>query len=108
MRIVIPDDFPPEYQGHGDLDRLAPYGEVVLYGTKAASREELLDRLHDAVAAINIRAYTRLDADLLAALPALRAISILGTGTDNVDLVAATRHGVVVSNTPGASAVSVA
>lgn len=108
MRIVIPDDFPPEYQGHGDLDRLAPYGEVVLYGTKAAGKEELIDRLHDAVATINIRAYSRFDADLLAALPELRAISILGTGTDNVDLDAATKHGVVVSNTPGASAVSVA
>ena len=40
MRIVIPDDFPPEYQGYEDLERLSPYGEVVLYGTKAASKGE--------------------------------------------------------------------
>ncbi len=108
MRIVIPDDFPPEYQGHDDLERLAPYGEVVLHGTKAASKEELIDRLRDAAAIINIRSYTRFDADLLAALPRLRALSILGTGTDNVDLDAATQHGIVVSNTPGGGAVSVA
>ncbi len=108
MRIVIPDDFPPVYQGHHELEKLAPYSEVVLHGTRAATHQELIDRLQGAAAAINIRAYTRFDAELLAALPELRIISILGTGTDNVDLEAATRHGVVVTNTPGASTVSVA
>ncbi|MGE5620526.1 MAG: 2-hydroxyacid dehydrogenase [Sphingomonadaceae bacterium] len=108
MRIVIPDDFPPVYQGHAELEGLAPYGEVVLYGTKAADQRELAERLRGAVALINVRAYSRFDAELLAALPELRHIAILGTGTDNVDLEAATRQGVVVSNTPGASTVSVA
>ncbi len=108
MRIVIPDDFPPVYQGHHELEKLAPYGDVVLYGTRAANPQELIDRLQGAAATINIRAYSRFDAELLAALPDLRIISILGTGTDNVDLEAATRHGVVVTNTPGASTVSVA
>src|SRR5207249_11729024 len=31
-----------------------------------------------------------------------------GTGTDNVDLPAATRQGVTVTNTPGVSAISIA
>ncbi|MCL4370562.1 MAG: hydroxyacid dehydrogenase [Chloroflexi bacterium] len=108
MRIVIPDDFPPVYQGHRELERLAPYGEVALFGTRAADQVELIDRLQGAAAAINIRAYSRFDAELLAALPELRILSILGTGTDNVDLEAATQRGVVVTNTPGASTVSVA
>ena len=108
MRIVVPDDFPPVYQGHGELDALKPYSEVVLYGTKAADKEELIERLRGADALINIRAYSRFDAEVLAALPDLKHIAILGTGTDNVDLEAATRHGVVVTNTPGASTVSVA
>jgi D-3-phosphoglycerate dehydrogenase len=108
MRIVIPDDFPPVYQGHGELEMLAPYGEVVLHGTRAVDQGELIDRLRGAAAVINVRAYSRFDAELLAALPELRIISILGTGTDNVDLEAATRQGVVVTNTPGASTVSVA
>ncbi|MHB0870801.1 MAG: 2-hydroxyacid dehydrogenase, partial [Chloroflexota bacterium] len=108
MRIVIPDDFPPVYQGHSELEGLAPYGEVVLHGTRAADRQELADRLKGATASINVRAYSRFDAELLAALPELRHIAILGTGTDNVDLEAATRQGVVVTNTPGASTVSVA
>lgn len=83
------------------MDRLAPYGEVVLYGTEAACEEELIERLAGAVAAINVRGYSRIDARLLAALPELRAISILDTGTGNVDLDAATRHGTLVSNAPG-------
>lgn len=108
MKIVIPDDFPPVYQGHAELEPLKPYGEVVPYSTKAASEDELIQRLAHAEAVINIRAYTVFDARVLAALPRLRLISILGTGTDNIDLGAATAHGVVVVNTPGASTVSVA
>lgn len=108
MRIVIPDDFPPVYQGHDELEALKPYGEVVLYGTKAADKQELIDRLKCADALINIRAYSRFDAEVMAALPDLKHIAILGTGTDNVDLEAATKHGIVVTNTPGASTVSVA
>lgn len=108
MKIVVPDDFPPVYQGFSELDALAPYGEVVLYGTKAADSQELIDRLKGAVALINIRAYSRFTEEVLSALPDLRHMAILGTGTDNVDLAAATRLGIVVSNTPGASTVSVA
>jgi D-3-phosphoglycerate dehydrogenase len=33
---------------------------------------------------------------------------VWGTGTDHVDLAAATRHGVTVTNTPGVSAISIA
>jgi D-3-phosphoglycerate dehydrogenase len=108
MRIVIPDDFPPVYQGHTELEALEPYGEVVLHDTRAADAQELIDRLRGADALINIRAYSKFDRALFEALPELKTIAILGTGTDNVDLAAATEHGVVVSNTPGASTVSVA
>lgn len=44
----------------------------------------------------------------VAAAPRLRVVSRFGTGVDNVDLDAATRHGIVVTNTPGANARSVA
>ena len=57
---------------------------------------------------INVRAYTTFDDELLARATQLRLISILGTGTDNVDLAAAARHGVTVTNTPGVGAPSVA
>jgi D-3-phosphoglycerate dehydrogenase len=109
MKIVVPDDFPPVYTDNPEeLDALRKYGEVRVYDTRAADREELLARLKGAQAVINVRAYTVFDAALLAELPDLRIISILGTGTDNVDLAAASANGVVVSNAPETSTHSVA
>lgn len=108
MKIVIPDDFPPVYQDHPEVARLRQRGEVAVYNTKAASEAELIDRLRGAAVAINVRAYSVFNEALLAALPELRLVSILGTGTDNFDLPACSRHGVVVTNTPGASTTSVA
>lgn len=108
MKTVIPDDFPPVYQGTDDLKPLEEYGEVVLYGTKAASEEELIERLKDTQALINVRSYTTFHAQLLEKLPELKIISILGTGTDNIDLPAATQCGIAVTNTPGVHSTSVA
>ncbi len=108
LHIVIPDDFPPAYAGQPELEELRKLGQVALYGERADSREELVRRLSDADAAINVRAYTRFDAELFGALPRLRHVAIFGVGTDNFDLDAASRHGVVVSNCPGENARSVA
>lgn len=108
MRIVIPDDYPPVYRGTDELERLRSLGEVALWDSKAGSPDELRRRLAGADAAVNVRAYTRFERPLLAALPDLRLIAVVGTGTDNVDLAAASEMGVVVSNCPAASAVSVA
>lgn len=108
VRIVIPDDFPPVYAGQPALDDLRTLGNVALYGDRSETRAELLSRLADAEIAINVRAYTLFDEELFAALPRLRMVAIFGTGTDNFDLDAATRHGVVVANAPGANARSVA
>ena len=48
------------------------------------------------------------DADVLRAAPDLRVIARVGVGTDSIDLAAATRHGVVVTVTPGANEATVA
>jgi phosphoglycerate dehydrogenase-like enzyme len=109
LRFAVPDDFPPVYRDHMDaLEPLRASGEVQVYGTRAADVDELVARLRDVAAVINVRAYTKFDAALLDRVPELRMISVLGTGTDNIDLDAATARGVVVSNVPGASTVSVA
>src|SRR4051812_22171572 len=89
------------------LERARRLGEVRCYSTRTASDDELVDRLAGAEAVINVRSYTRFTGDLLARLPSLRLISILGTGTDNVDLAACERRGVTVTNTPAASTRSV-
>jgi len=91
-----------------DLLRLTPHGDVRLYTQRAADRDELFSRIARAEVLINVRAYTALDAEALEHAPRLRLISILGTGTDNVDLAAARSRGVRVTNTPGVGAPSVA
>lgn len=110
MNIVIPDDFPPMYASleQVDLKRLQAYGDVRLYTTRSADRAELFSRMQPAEVIINVRAYTALDDEALAHAPRLKMISILGTGTDNVDLEAGRRRGVTVTNTPGVGAPSVA
>lgn len=109
MRTVVPDDVPSVYQDYPEqLDRLRDLGAVVLHTTRAAHEDELIERLRDAEFAINVRAYSTFNDRVIAALPALRLISVLGTGTDNFDVSACTRQGVVVTNCPGASTASVA
>jgi D-3-phosphoglycerate dehydrogenase len=50
----------------------------------------------------------RIDAAVIAAAPRLKVIARYGVGVDRVDVAAATRCGVVVTNTPGANAAAVA
>jgi D-3-phosphoglycerate dehydrogenase / 2-oxoglutarate reductase len=108
MLIVVPDDNPPALAGTPALERLRALGEVRLYDSDATDPMLLIERLQSADAAVNIRGRTRFTAEVLAACPTLKLISIWGTGTDNVDLPAAAGRGVTVTNTPGANAVSVA
>ena len=49
-----------------------------------------------------------IDAAAIAAAPHLQVIARYGVGTNNVDLKAAKAHNVIVTNTPGANAASVA
>jgi D-3-phosphoglycerate dehydrogenase len=70
--------------------------------------DELIDRIRDAEIIINIRSSSRFTEEVFAACPRLKLLSIWGTGTDNIDLPAAARHGVTVTNTPGVAAVAIA
>ena len=106
--IVIPDDNPIVFSGHPALERLRAAGELRIYTDLPRSRAELLRRLDGTTVAIDLRSSTLFDEAVLAALPELRLISVVGTGTDNIDLAAAGRHGVAVCNAPGANARSVA
>ncbi len=55
-----------------------------------------------------LRSGTRVTAELLEAAPQLKVIGRAGVGVDNIEVEAATRRGVLVMNTPGGNAVSVA
>jgi len=97
------------FEGTPAHERARSLGEVTVHTQRGADEEtELIRRLGRARIAINIRAHARFTEKVFAACPALRMVSIWGTGTDNVDLAAAGRHGVTVTNTPGVNAFAVA
>jgi D-3-phosphoglycerate dehydrogenase len=108
MRICIPDDAPPVLAPSTVFPALQARAQLDYYDTLPGSEEILIERLRDAEVALNIRSSSRFTGRVFAACPKLRMVSIWGTGTDHVDLDAAARHGVVVANTPGVAARSIA
>src|SRR5215471_16340189 len=58
--------------------------------------------------ALLVRSAVQVSKDVLTCAPKLRVIGRAGVGVDNVDLEAATAAGVLVMNTPGGNAISVA
>lgn len=73
---------------------------------KYTSKSQLLEAIFDADAVI-IRS-DKIDAEVLDAAHQLKIVVRAGAGYDNVDLEAATSHGVSVQNTPGQNANAVA
>lgn len=57
--------------------------------------------------AVVVRSATKLTAEVISACGGLQLIGRAGVGVDNIDLSAATKSGVLVCNTPGASTQSV-
>jgi phosphoglycerate dehydrogenase-like enzyme len=110
FRVVIPDDYPPMFESpeNPDLAPLEGLAEVVLESTKWKDRKDFFSRIASANAVINVRGYSKFDAEALAHAPELKLISVLGTGVDNIDLAEATRRDIVVSNTPAVGAQAVA
>src|SRR5665213_2762719 len=99
MRILIAESLAP---GAVKLLQQQPGWEVVVSNPK-----EYMQHLAGADALI-VRSAVTVDKAVLAAAPNLRVIGRAGVGIDNVDLPSATAAGVLVMNTPGGNAVSVA
>ncbi|MCG9711518.1 D-2-hydroxyacid dehydrogenase [Shewanella insulae] len=96
MKIVVLDGYT---LNPGDLDwqPLAALGEFRCFDR--TSPAELLDRAQGARVLLTNK--TVLDADALKALPGLEYIGVLATGTNVVDLDAASELGIKVTNVPG-------
>jgi phosphoglycerate dehydrogenase-like enzyme len=107
-RIVIPDDAPPVMASSRAYRKLLERTRVDYHNTLPSSEETLIERIAGAEIVINIRSSTRFSENVFGHSLNLRLLSLWGTGTDNVDLAAAARHDVTVTNTPGVSAPSVA
>lgn len=87
-------------------ERLADSGLEVVRGDTTHDLEAL--RPHLGRASAWVAGAKAVTAEHLAAAPHLRVLARYGVGVDAVDLAAATEHGVVVTNTPGANSQAVA
>lgn len=70
------------------------------------TREDLLEAIKD-VEGLIVRS-DKIDEAVMAAAPKLKVIVRAGAGYDNIDLAAATAHGICVMNTPGQNSNAVA
>ncbi len=101
MRIAVLDG-----RQLNDLDwtGLEKIGGIVRYDSTAA--EQVIERAMGAQAVLVNK--VKMTEEVLQALPELEYIGVLATGYDNIDLAAAKRRGITVTNVPGYSTDSVA
>src|SRR4051812_28024990 len=101
-RVVVLDTLAPEGL---ELLAAAPGIEYeVCTGLKGDALREALGQFEGAIC----RSGVKITADALEGNRRLKAIVRAGVGTDNIDKDAATRHGIVVMNTPGGNTLSTA
>ncbi len=103
MKILVCDPISPK--GVALLQQRAEFQVVVL--PKRLSEAELLPVVAEATAML-VRSETKVTRKVIEAAPKLRVVGRAGVGVDNVDVEAATQHGVVVMNTPGGNTISTA
>ena len=108
LKIVVPGDDPPQIQSSPHLERLAPYGDVVLYTDRPITSAEKVNRAKEADILINSRGMVNWTTPVLRQLPKLQMITTCSIGTDMIDLQVAKELGVVVCNQPGRTAPVVA
>jgi lactate dehydrogenase-like 2-hydroxyacid dehydrogenase len=94
-RVLISNALPEEAR------RLIPADVDVDYNRddQPLSKGELIRRLQDRTGLI-CHIVSTIDDDVLAASPSLRVIANVAVGYNNIDLAAARRRGVIVTNTP--------
>ena len=103
MRIVILDGFTAT-QYDLSWKEVEMLGEVIVYDR--THPDDTVERCRGAVAVLTNKVV--LSADVIAQLPELKYIGVLATGYNVVDLEAARQQGIVVTNIPAYSTMSVA
>lgn len=107
MKVLIATDKPfAKVAVDGIRKEIEAAGYELALLEKYTEKAQLLDAVKDAHAII-IRSDI-IDAEVLDAAKALKIVVRAGAGYDNVDLEAATAHGVCVMNTPGQNSNAVA
>lgn len=103
MKIVVLDGYGAN---PGDLswDELKALGDFTVYDRTSAA--DVVARAKDAEVILTNK--TEITAEVITALPELKYIGVMATGYNVVDIAAAKERGIVVTNTPAYSTISVA
>ncbi|MDS1139594.1 D-2-hydroxyacid dehydrogenase family protein [Pusillimonas sp. SM2304] len=97
MHIVIADDYQRCVRELECFSLLAGH-DITVYETAAKDKAELIKRLSAAEILVVVRERITLDEEVIAALPRLQHIALVGRHTKTIDFEACTRHGIVVTN----------
>jgi D-3-phosphoglycerate dehydrogenase / 2-oxoglutarate reductase len=100
-KVLISDDLSPRA---AEIFRERGIDVDVKIGLKPAELREIVGN-YDGLA---IRSATKVTAEVLAVAKKMKVVGRAGIGVDNVDIKAATAHGVVVMNTPFGNAITTA
>jgi D-3-phosphoglycerate dehydrogenase / 2-oxoglutarate reductase len=102
MKVLVADKISPK--GVAFLRQQPGFEVIEAYGS---SPEKVLELVRD-VHAIAVRSETKITAAVFEAATQLKVVGRAGVGVDNVDVEAATEHGVVVMNTPAGNTIATA
>lgn len=102
FRILVSDKL-----AKAGLDLLEQANDVEFEQETNLSKEELITAVRSQNALI-IRSSTLVDRDVIESGTRLTVVGRAGNGVDNIDIEAATEHGVLVMNSPGANTIATA
>lgn len=101
MRVLVSDSISPR-----GVDILKKAGLEV--DVKTGLKIEELKKEIGSYDALIVRSATKVTEDVIACAKNLKVIGRAGSGLDNIDKIAATKHGIVVMNTPGGNTITTA
>src|SRR5882724_1777797 len=102
FKVLLLDGIDP-----AGIDVIQKTGSIAPIVHDKISREKLLEIVPE-VDGIIVRSATTIDRELLEKATQLKVVGRAGVGVDNVDVEAATEHGILVMNSPGGSTTTTA
>ncbi|HEY4716524.1 MAG TPA: phosphoglycerate dehydrogenase [bacterium] len=102
MKVLVTDNL-----SAGGVEILKKAGSVHVDVKNKIPPDELKNILGE-YNGIIVRSTTKLSSDVIAGARKLKVIGRAGVGFDNIDINAATKHGIVVMNTPGGNSITTA
>lgn len=118
MTSTLTSAVPQSTEGFGPfsvlvLDRVDPCGVELLAGVAKVDARDAIEpseliRIIGDYDALMVRSATKVTAEVIAAGKRLKIIGRAGVGVDNIDVPAATKHGIIVVNSPEGNTVAAA